>query len=240
MSSIGSSANIQRSSARLEVVATQSNADPSGKAGKIAAEMERRLMIGDFHFGETLSTTQLARQFDASRQPVSAAIAHLRSSGYVEVIPQVGCKVVSPSAAEIGDFFVALGKIEASAASFAARRYEQPEEADDLVAIAENDGLGELASPAERQAYIDSLQSYHDRVWLMARSPALAGRVAAMRRLAIFYLWQGSSRLTLTSASLLVMERIEIAQAIKARDAMRAEILMDKHISHKPFVTGVL
>ena len=133
-------------STHLEVVpaAAANNADPSGKAGRIAAEMERRLMLGEYHFGEPLSATQLARQFDASRQPVFAAIAHLRSSGYVEVIPQVGCRVVSPSPVEIGDFFVALGKIEGAAASFAARRYELGDEAEALLAIGAGaaDGLG--------------------------------------------------------------------------------------------------
>jgi DNA-binding GntR family transcriptional regulator len=227
----------------LEVVPptpAANNADPSGKAGKIAAEMERRLMLGEYHFGEPLSATQLARQFDASRQPVFAAIAHLRSSGYVEVIPQVGCRVVSPSPVEIGDFFVALGKIEGAAASFAARRYELAEEAETLVAISEANDPGELVSTAHRQGYINMLFDYHNQLWAMARSPALAGRVATMRRLAIFYLWQGSARLVPTSAHLLNMERAEVARAIQARDATRAEILMEKHVGHKPYVNGIL
>lgn len=229
-------------STHLEVVpaAAANNADPSGKAGKITAEMERRLMLGEYHFGEPLSATQLARQFDASRQPVFAAIAHLRSSGYVEVIPQVGCRVVSPSPVEIGDFFVALGKIEGAAASFAARRYELVDEAEALIATAESNDPGELVTAAHRQGYINMLFDYHTQLWAMARSPALAGRVASMRRLAIFYLWQGSARLVPTSAHLLNMERAEVARAIQARDATRAEILMEKHVAHKPYVNGIL
>lgn len=215
------------------------NADPSGKAGIVAAEIENRLMLGQYHFGEALSATQLAQQFDASRQPVSAAIAHLRTSGYVEVIPQVGCRVVSPSASEIADFFVALGKIEGAAASFAARRYEG-DEADVLVSIAERDDPKGLDTLAERQGYIDDLHRYHSQIWEMARSPALDLRVASMRRLASFYLWQGSAKLVPTSAHLLIMERAEIARAIKDRDVTKAEILMEKHISHKPHVNGVL
>src|SRR3546814_3026362 len=70
------------------------NTDPSGKAGQIAVELERRLLLGEYRFGQALSSVQLAKQFDASRQPVSVAISHLRSSGYVEVIPQVGCREI--------------------------------------------------------------------------------------------------------------------------------------------------
>lgn len=231
--------NERQSFAPVELVAQNTVADPSGKTGRIAAEIERRMMVGDYRFGETLSATQLAKQFDISRAPVSAALAHLRSSGFVEVLPQVGYRVVSPSAAEIGDFFVALGKLEAAAAALAARRYED-DEADRLVAIAERGDPNSLETTAQRQGYIANLHDYHFTLWTMARSTALADRVAGMRRLASFYLWQGMTGLVPPSAHLLIMERVEIAQAIKARDVTRAEILMEKHIAHKPHLNGFL
>lgn len=223
----------------LELVSASRPGDPSGKAGQIASEMERRLILGEYHFGESLSATQLARQFDASRQPVSAAIAHLRTSGFVEVIPQVGCRVVSPSSAEIADYFIALGKIEGAAASFAARRYEE-NEADRLLEIADREDPESLNTPAEREDYLRHVHDFHGLLWSMARSPALDSRVQGLRRLASFYLWQGASRLAPVSAHLLILERTEIARAIRARDVTRAEILMEKHISHKPHVNGVL
>ncbi|GLJ00546.1 GntR family transcriptional regulator [Sphingobium sp. BS19] len=223
----------------LALVQTDEIADPSGKAGRVAVEMERRLMLGEYQFGETLSIAQLTRQFDASRQPVAAAIAHLRSSGYVEVIPRVGCRVVSPSTTEIGDFFVALGKLEAAAAGFAARRHEG-EQASVLAEIANRGTAMWLDTQAERLDYINNLYDYHRQVWAMAKSPSLEGRVASMRRLATFYLWQGQAKLLPTSARLLSVERSEIEQAIKARDAFRAEILMEKHVAHKPFVNGIM
>lgn len=225
--------------ARLELVSNGGSPDMSGKTGQIAAEMERRLVLGDYHFGEPLSVTQLACQFDVSRQPVTAAIAHLRSLGYVEIIPQVGCRVVSPSASDVADFFVALGKLEATAASFAARRY-QDNEAEKLIAVADAREPATLNTQAERQAYIDSIFDYHVHLWAMSRSPALEARVSNLRRLATFYLWQGTPRMLPTTAHLLIMERIDVARAIMARDAVRAEILMEKHITHKPYISGVL
>jgi DNA-binding GntR family transcriptional regulator len=228
-----------RSTSRPDFGPASRNADPSGKAGHIATELERRLILGQYRFGETLSASQLASQFGASRQPVSVAMAHLRTIGYVEVIPQVGCRVVSPSPREIADFFIALSRIEATAAAFAARRYEEGE-ADVLVAIAEREDPAGLNTIEERESYIDDLHRYHQQVWDMARSPALDAKIASMRRLASFYLWQGSTRLVPTSAHLLILERMEIAHAIKNRDVTRAEILMEKHISHKPHVNGVL
>lgn len=215
------------------------NTDPSGKAGQIAAELERRLLLGEYRFGQALSIVQLAKQFDASRQPVSVAISHLRSSGYVEVIPQVGCRVVAPSVREIADFFVALGKIESAVSGFAASRHVAGE-ADALIAIASRAEPKSMANLAERQNYLRDVAEYHDQIWRMARSPALHNRLSGLRRLSSFYLWQGTPTLVPQSAHQLITERREIAQSIRDRDVKRTEELMERHISHKPYVNGIL
>jgi DNA-binding GntR family transcriptional regulator len=70
------------------------------------------LITRKYQFRDSLSISRLAEQFDASRQPISAALNHLRSLGYLDIIPQVGCHAVSPSSSEIDDFFYMLGKVE--------------------------------------------------------------------------------------------------------------------------------
>jgi DNA-binding GntR family transcriptional regulator len=95
---------------------------PTGKAGEIVAELERRLIMGYYKAGESLSFKMLAETFEVSRQPVSAAIGHLRASGYVEVLPQVGCRVVKPSREEVFDFFRIHSAIEATAVELAVER----------------------------------------------------------------------------------------------------------------------
>lgn len=211
---------------------------PSGKAGEIADELERRLMLGAYAFGEPLSIIQLAQQFDASRQPVSVAISHLRSMGYVDIIPQVGCRVVSPSPAEIVDFFLAMGRMEGVVAGFAARRHLGSEAAV-LSGIASRSAPGRLDETAGRIAYIRTVNDFHNQIWRLARSPTLEGRVARLRNLSIFYLWQGAPKLAPVAARQLNGERVEIAAAIAARDASAAEALMERHIANKPMVNGI-
>lgn len=212
---------------------------PSGKAGEIASELERRLTLGAYRFGEALSISQLAQQFDASRQPVSMAISHLRSIGYVDVIPQVGCRIVCPSPGEIADFFRAVGKMEGAVAAFAAQRNTSAE-AEGLVAIAAREELGPLETAQQRLDYIRNVNDFHDRIWLMARSPTLEGRVASLRQLSIFYLWQGAPKLAPIAAKQLVRERREIAAAIARHDPESAEKLMETHITNKPVVNGIV
>ncbi|MDB5425256.1 MAG: GntR family transcriptional regulator [Phenylobacterium sp.] len=211
---------------------------PSGKAGEIAAELERRLMLGVYRFGESLSIIQLAQQFDASRQPVSMAISHLRSIGYVDIIPQVGCRIVSPTSAEITDFFLAVGRMEGVVAGFAAQRH-QGDEAAVLASIAGRPTPAHLDTQAGRTAYIRTVNDFHDQIWLMARSPTLESRIAGLRKLSIFYLWQGAPKLAPLAARRLNAERKEIAGVIAGRDAEQAERLMERHIAGKPAVNGM-
>lgn len=215
-----------------------SGSAPSGKAGEIAVELERRLMLGEYHFGDSLSITQLAGQFDASRQPVSVAISHLRSVGYVDIIPQVGCRVVSPTPSEISDFFLAVGRMEGVVAGLAARR-QLGAEGVVLKRIAARKTPAQLESSAGRLAYIRTVDDFHEQIWRMARSPTLEDRVARLRRLSIFYLWQGAPRLALSAAKQLNAERVRISEAIAMRDPEEAERLMSAHIANKPVVNGI-
>lgn len=217
----------------------RSGSGPSGKAGEIADALERRLMLGGYRFGEALSITQLAKQFGASRQPVSMAISHLRSIGYVDIMPQVGCRVVSPTPAEISDFFLTVGRMEGAVAGFAALRHVD-DDALALVRIAGREAPGRLETADGRAAYIRNVDDFHDQVWKMARSPLLEGRVAQLRKLSIFYLWQGAAQLAPVAAQQLNRERAAIAVAVAGRDAAGAARLMEAHIANKPVVNGII
>lgn len=205
---------------------------PTGKAGELVAELERRLILGYYKPGENLSFKLLADTFGVSRQPVSSAVGHLRASGYVEVLPQVGCRVVKPSREEVFDFFRIHSNIEAVAVELAVER-ATAEEAARLAAIVppSSAGLGTIAGRAE---YIDYVDTFHERIWTMAKAPMLAGQFSGLRNLASFYLWQGISSLALAAAEELNLQRAHIAQTIVAGDRDTASRLMREHILGKP------
>lgn len=212
--------------------------DPTGKAGQIVRVMEERLTIGFYASGEMVSFAALAEEFGVSRQPVSAAISHLRSSGYVEVIPQVGCRVVLPSPREITDFFFILSKIEGAVVSLAAARYEG-DEAKTLMAIVPP-SMRRLDALHQRKAYLNYLDRYHDQIWIMTRTPLLEGKISALRRLSNFYLMQGSPKLAPKAAQQLIHERQVIAKAIADRNVKLAAQLAERHINNKPKIIGVI
>ena len=167
--------------------------DLSGKAGEIAAELEERLVRGVYRFGETLSIYTLATQFAASRQPVAAAVLYLRSVGYLEVIPQVGCRVVSPAANEVLDFHALFARTEGLVTRFAAERATEAER-QQLLAMAEEMAANPFQSRYDRRAMADGIAMFHERISAMSRSPLLVDRISNLRRIFRFYLCQGRAR----------------------------------------------
>lgn len=205
--------------------------DLSGKAGEIAADLEERLIRGAYRFGESLSIYALAAQFEASRQPVASAVLYLRSVGYLEIIPQVGCRVVSPSAQEVHDFYVMFSRTEAVITGFAAERHLD-DEGLELVAFAKELAANPFQSSYDRRAMADGISTFHDRISAMARSQLLVERISNLRRIFRFYLSQGRTPPNLSGGPTVRMNqlRISLAEAIQSRNKADAEKATEDYI----------
>lgn len=205
--------------------------DLAGKAGEIGAELEERLVRGDYRFGEKLSIYNFAEEFGASRQPVASAVQYLATVGYLEIIPQVGCHVVSPSVQDVQDFYVLFARTEALIAHFAAERHTAPE-SDDLMAIAEELALNPFETNADRRMMADGISDFHDRMSAMARSPILVDRISNFRRIFRFYLSQDRSEVRNVSGQPVKMNvlRKRVASEIQARNIAGAEASMTEYI----------
>jgi DNA-binding GntR family transcriptional regulator len=208
-------------------------------AGEIVSIMEDRMAVGHYEANEMLSFGKLAEEFGISRQPVSIAISHLRTLGYVEIVPQVGCRVVSPSPTALVDFFAVLARIEGAVAHMAASRFEG-HEGIDLLAIRPNSDFDHLDEVDNRLRYVNYLHAFHDHIWQMARAPLLFNQLGGLRRLSSFYLWQGRKNLTPEAARTLTEQRQQIAELIIARKADEAAEQMERHVREKPQVTWQL
>jgi DNA-binding GntR family transcriptional regulator len=205
--------------------------DLAGKAGEVAAELEERLVRGTYRFGEALSIYTLAEQFGASRQPVASAVLYLRSVGYLEIIPQVGCRVVAPTPQEVQDFFVMFSRTEGVIARFAAERHT-PDEAAALIALAEELASTPFRSPDDRRAMGDGISIFHDRISAISRSRLLVERISNLRRIFRFYLNQSRVRPDPVNGPPARMNalRLTLAQTIAAREADAAEHATENYI----------
>ncbi|MDD3798617.1 MAG: GntR family transcriptional regulator [Novosphingobium sp.] len=206
-----------------------------GKAGRICSEIERRLARGAYRFGEAISTNELVEEFGASRAPVVTALNHLRSAGYLNIIPQVGCRVIAPSAREVDDFFCLFGKVEGAMAGFAAARHDAGEIAALRRIVAH---IEEETSNNDRgtgESVIDSIWLFHESIWTIARSPMEARRVGAYWRMAEFFAFNEGKGDGGKPPSRANAERRAIIDAIAERQVEESERLMERYVRSRPF-----
>jgi len=141
------------------------------------AYLKALLLDGGLEPGEHISSDGVGRALAVSRAPVSDAIRRLAMDGLLEVVPQVGCRVVTPVPGEVADFYALFASAEAVIAGFAASRRTDEQAAAFrrlLVELSPRNGL-----PAEPDARAVELRR-RNRVrygWLheLAASPLSAG-----------------------------------------------------------------
>jgi DNA-binding GntR family transcriptional regulator len=206
----------------------------AGKAGRIRRTLEQRFGTGFYKFGEKLLVSELAKEFQVSRQPVMAALSDLRNDGFVIITPQVGCEAVHPSKAMIEDFFSVFASMEGKMAGLAARRRDAPE----LDALEDVLEMICAASGDPRKWDLDHLDAqvlrFHEIIRLMAKSPSLASRVSRFWLMANYMIRNAKHNYTDKMHAVANRQRRGIVRAIAKQDAPLAEASMEKHVLGKP------
>jgi DNA-binding GntR family transcriptional regulator len=80
------------------------------------------LLNGGLEPGDLISTERVGNALGISRAPATDAMRRLTSEGFVEVLPQIGCRVRTPARSEIGDFFELFARGESFVTRLAAER----------------------------------------------------------------------------------------------------------------------
>lgn len=108
------------------------------------AYLKGLLLGGGLDPGDQISSEAVGRALSISRAPVTDAVRRLAVEGLLEILPQVGCRVVRPVPAEVRDLYEIFGASEGVIARWAAERRAE-EEAEEFRALcaslAANDGL---------------------------------------------------------------------------------------------------
>ena len=203
---------------------------PLARADAAYEYLREGLLEGPLAAGERLSVVDLARTLGCSRVPVMEALKRLAGEGFVQIVPQVGCHVVTPRRVDVQDFFVLFAAVEATVTGFAAARRD----ADDLREFAEicariDTALTHAKGPGEPDPTYRRLNVlFHDTLHRMARSP-LASAIARG-------LWDRSDfYIKLAFGSLYFSRRVRAAHAairvaVEGGDAGAAEAATHAHL----------
>ena len=205
---------------------------PAGQAGSLAgrgvylsksnfiATLLRELIIsGDLKPGEQLRQRDLAERFGVSVTPVREALRWLESEGLVNYDAHKGSTVVQAEAGATKEKYQIRAVLEGLAAFLAAPKIS-------------DDDIRELESYNERLAEADLgpgevndlNRTLHFRIYEMAGSPLL---LALMR-----LLWQSFPQGPQVARPRheSVAEHKQLIEALKSRDAARAQAITQQHI----------
>lgn len=162
---------------------------PLRQGERCYAYVKGLLLDGGLDPGDNVSVEALSRALNTSRQPVMDAVKRLSTEGFINIIPQVGCRVTTPDPDEVDDFYKMFAAAEALIARLAAER-RSDEEARAYMRLAagvaeEATHLGNLKSRDPRYHHL--VRRRHGAIHTMAHSPVIAEITAGLWDRSNFY-----------------------------------------------------
>ncbi len=193
----------------------------------IYQEILQRLLSRRYTFGQKILVKEIGESTGVSRQPIMTALNSLQERGFVQIIAQVGCQVVQPSADEVADFYRMFANTEGLIASLAAER-GTPMEVARMRELNEKIARIHPAHSDASSSYSQLNVEFHRLLHEMARSPIVSTRQMANFELSDFFIVQSCG----FSAHLqdVTEEHDEIIAALTVRNQKRAKKAAMEHI----------
>lgn len=195
---------------------------------KVFNELTTSIVKGNLQPGEKLSEQALVDTYGGSRAPIREAIQKLEARNLVVRVPHAGARVVSLSLEELKDIYEVRLELESMACRLAAQRMSEREV----------ESLQSLLAEHEKSIEADQGQSYyqqsgnldfHYRIIEGSKNSRLHQMLCGdLYHLIRMYRYQTSTSTERPQQALIEHQRI--VEAIAARDAELAELLMRRHI----------
>jgi DNA-binding GntR family transcriptional regulator len=187
-----------------------------------------RIVTGDLAAGEIYSAASLAERLGVSATPVREAMLDLAAVGLVEAVRNRGFRVVAPDERDLDEIGELRLLLEAPALRLVAERA-----GDDELAALEPllVALEAAAESGDTVAYLTADREFHLRLLALAGNRRLERLVDQLRdqtRLIGIEELAESGRLAASDR-----EHREMLEALRARDADRAEAVMRAHVQHR-------
>lgn len=197
-------------------------------ADKVFAELTTAIVRGELRPGTKLSEQTLVERYGGSRAPMREAIQKLEARHLVVRIPHAGARVVSLSLAELRDIYEVRLELEGMACRLAALRMSD-DEIQELYGLLQEH---EASIAAEQgQAYYQKAGDldFHYRIIKGSQNHRLHQMLCGeLYHIVRMYRYQTSTSAKRPLQAL--QEHQRIVEAISARDAELAELLMRRHI----------
>jgi DNA-binding GntR family transcriptional regulator len=186
-------------------------------AARVYDELRRQIIDLELAPGADIDETALARAFNISRTPLREAMNRLASEQLVVISPNRGATVAPLCLTDFPPFIEALALTQSAINAFAAMRRTDPE----LTAIVK-----------AADAFTEANRAFHSAIGAAARNPHLAtfydrllDESARLARVSFSYEGEGRDE----HLEQVIAQHRDLAEAIAARGAVRAEALGHAH-----------
>jgi DNA-binding GntR family transcriptional regulator len=208
------------------------NSRRGGLAERAYDHIKKMLVTGEVTRRDWFPIDEIAATLNTSRQPVMDALRRLSTEGFVDIVPQVGCRPRSPEISEIRDFYRLFAEGEAIIAELAAAR-ATPESVLALKLISSQidalaNQMGDLGNKAD--AYRSLNRQLHTEIRRAARSPSLAEIVESLGDRSDFYIAFFRNKVFALNMKVAHAEHEQVIAAIVARNPAKARAAMKRHI----------
>lgn len=195
--------------------------------GKVFQSIRDDILKGKYEENEELRESTLGKELGVSRTPVREALRQLELEGLVKIIPNKGAYVTGITGKDVSDIYVIRSLLEGLCARWATEHIteEQIDKLEEIILLSEYhvNKKKELASQVTK---LDS--EFHEVLYEASNSRILEHVLSDFHNYV-----QSARKMSVTKqdrAEKSIAEHKEILQAIKEKDADRAEKLANEHI----------
>jgi DNA-binding GntR family transcriptional regulator len=190
--------------------------------------IRQRIFSRELKPGERIDEQALARDFGISRTPLREALKVLQNEGLIKLVPRRGCFVAKLSERDLDEIYDMVALLEAASAARAAKVATAAEIAR-LHRI--NQRMAQAAEERNFKRYFEANLAAHEAVHEIAGNRWQKNVIEYLRSMCRLspYVSVGKIPGRLEQS---LREHLELAAAIEAHDALRAEKVMREHVEH--------
>jgi DNA-binding GntR family transcriptional regulator len=197
----------------------------AAKSERLFEILKKRIVHLEYSPGQVLNETEIASEFGLSRTPVRKAFEQLKNANLMEIIPRYGAQVAPIDFKYMKSVFEVDRQLEGFAAKLAVDRITN-EKIAELEAIIER--IKNYDIEKEYKQIIIEDEKFHEIIFKSCGNPCLV-EILGNLHMHTERLWIYVQK-EITDANLFLDTMPQIVQAIKVRDAERAEKEVQKHI----------
>ena len=191
----------------------------------VAARLRDMVFERQLAPGSWIDELALAAQWQISRTPLREAIKVLAAEGLVTLVPRRGARVVELTDEDAEQLFPVMAMLEGRCALEATRRASD----DDLVELQRlHEGLERHAAALNLDGYYRVNHEFHAQVQALAANRWLDRATGDLRR--FMRLWRGRQLKLPGRIQASLNEHRVLMDAMRQRDAVRAERAMHDHL----------